>query len=177
MRWAALWLALVSGPAAAESDLLKVGKTPAEKLDEKVEKAKDNAQRALEKLRDKNRVLTETLYSLGEPPAPAAALPDPTAPDETFQQTFRALLRGRSGGGSDGNLPPLPAVELGALVMKKDQPPAALLKIDGEAVLVKDGEEISLIREGQAVQLRVQAIDAAGVRLLVLPHNELLTLH
>ena len=176
MRWTALWLALVSGLAAAESDLLKVGKTPAEKLDEKVEKAKDNAQRALEKLRDKNRVLTETLYSLGEAPAPAPALPDPTAPDETFQQTFRALLRGRTAGGSE-NLPPLPAVELGALVLKQGEPPAALLKIDGEAVLVKDGEEVSLIRQGQTMQLRVQTIDAAGVRLLVLPHNELLSLH
>ena len=177
MRWTALWLALVSGLAAAESDLLKVGKTPAEKLDEKVEKAKDNVQRALEKIKQKNKVLTDTLYSLGGPPAPAAALPDPTAPDETFQQTFRALLRGRTAGGNDDSLPPLPAVELGALVLKQGEPPAALLKIDGEAVLVKDGEEISLIRQGQTMQLRVQTIDAAGVRLLVLPHNELLSLH
>jgi len=176
MRWMVLWLALVSGLAAAENDLLKVGKTPAEKLDEKVEKAKDNAQRALEKIKQKNKALTDTLYSLGEPPAPAAALPDPTAPDETFRQNFRTLLRGSSGGNKEA-LPPLPDVKLAAWVLKKGREPAVLLRIDGKIVLARTHEDITLIRGGQAIHLRIQDIGENGIRVLIQPHNELLTLH
>ncbi|BCX82756.1 hypothetical protein MIT9_P2342 [Methylomarinovum caldicuralii] len=172
-RLALLWL--LSLPAWAEDDLLKVGKTPAEKLDEKTAKAKDNVDKALATLKRKKAATTAALFALGGP-QPAAPLPDPTAPDETFQQTFRTLLRGQSQGG-DGTLPPMPDIKLAALVRKPQIPPAVLLKIDGQVVMAESGEEISLIREGRAIQVRVQEIGEDSVRLLVIPHNELLTLH
>lgn len=174
-RLALLWL--LSLPAWAEDDLLKVGKTPAEKLEEKVAKAKDNVGKALAKLKQKKAATTGALFALGGP-EPAAALPDPTTPDETFQQTFRALMRGQSrGDGKDQGLPPMPDVKLAALVRKPQIPPAVLLKIDGQVVMAESGEEISLIREGRAIQVRVQEIGEDSVRVLVIPHNELLTLH
>lgn len=173
MRMALLMMTLACGLASAEDDLLKVGKTPAEKLDAAVKTAKDNVDMALEKIKNKNRTMTETLHSLSGSPA-EATLPDPTAPDETFRQTFRTLLRGQSRGNDD--LPPMPTVELAARVLRPGIEPAVLLKIDGRVVLVKDGEEISLVREGTTIQLRIQDIGDDSVRVLILPYNEMLTL-
>ncbi|GAB6067515.1 hypothetical protein JCM13664_08330 [Methylothermus subterraneus] len=195
MRWLALWLAW--GAALAQEDLLQVGKTPAEKLEQETQKAKDNVEAALQKYEQKKQLLTQALkgrdnaapagqasaaQSMGQTEAAAAwqanvEIPDPTQADLEFQRQFRALLRGGAASSGSGEvLPPMPQIALAAKVEYLGRDPVALLRIDGQDFLVRTSDTLSFLSKGQPITIQVREVNQHAVKVIVFPHNLPLTL-
>jgi hypothetical protein len=184
VKWLAL--CLVWGMAVAEDDLLKVGKTPAEKLEQETQKAKDNVEAALQKYEQKKQLLTQTLQGNDEyssrPVGPSASeawnvgFPDPTQADPEFQRQFRALLRGGKASGGSEALPPMPQIALVGKVDSLGQRSLAMLRIDNKDVLVREKDRLSFLNQGQPITIQVQEINQHAVTVIVFPHNLPLTL-
>lgn len=180
MRWSALLL--LWGVATAQEDLLKVGKTPAEKLEQETQKAKDNVEAALQKYEQKKQLLTQTLEGIKPSSSNAlptgGVLPDPTQADPEFQRQFRAMLKGgsaSSGSGQDA-LPPVPQIALAAKIEYRGRRPVAVLRVGGEDVLVRQGDTLSFLSQGRPITIQVRAVDQHAATVMLLPHNLLLTL-
>lgn len=174
-RWLlAAWL--LSSAQAAE-DLLQVGKTPAEKLEQETAQAKDKVAKALAKYELKKHTLTQAMHGFSEPGA--NSLPDPTQPDLEFQRSFRAMLRqGNPTAPAGSSQPlPLPQVSLAAKVKSYVKEPVAILRIGGQEFLVRQADALTWIEQGRVFSLTVQKIDEQAVTVLLSPHNLVLRLH
>lgn len=178
MRWSALLL--VWGVAAAQEDLLKVGKTPAEKLEQETQQAKDNVEAALQKYEQKKQLMTQTVKAL-EPSSvnslpTGGVLPDPTQADPEFQRQFRAMLRGATASPGQEALPPMPQIALTAKVEYRGHHPIAMLRVDGRDVLIRQNDTLSVLSQGHPITIQVREVDQHAVTVELRPHNLLLTL-
>lgn len=109
-------------------------------------------------------------------PAWGQALRDPTAPSPRV----RAALD------PSGNRPPampglpsqwIPHVTLKARLVLPGKPAVALIQVDKQLYLVRQGSELNLLGDrGGMVVLQVEAVDRSEVRILMHPLNQLLTL-
>lgn len=110
-------------------------------------------------------------------PPPVAAKPEPGAPDERRDPTeakgklAEAMLKKTAPGGAP--LPKAPLIALKGRVISKDQPPAALVEIDGKLQSV--GKD-SVIVTGNGLILKVIEVGVVEVRIQVSPLNETIVL-
>lgn len=110
-------------------------------------------------------------------PPPVAGKPEPGAPDERRDPTqassklAEALMKKNLPGG--GPLPKAPLIALKGRVISKDQPPAALVEIDGKLYSV--GKD-SVIVTGNSLILKVIEVGVIEVRIQVSPLNEMIVL-
>ncbi len=175
MKGVLAWL-LWCTAALAEEDLLKVGKTPAEKLEQQTAKAEDKLEEALQKYEHKKQLLTQTLRGQ-EGNSPTAALPDPTQADPEFQRAFRAMLRGApTATGQQAAQPLLPKIDIAAKVKLRGHEPQAMLRIGGQNFLLRKSDSVTLLDQGQVVTVTVREITDYAVLVLVSPVNQVLTL-
>jgi hypothetical protein len=109
---------------------------------------------------------------------------DPTKVSPRFEKTFRELNEetrppGRPGGPAAAGSETLPDIRLlGRICHHEGSAGVAMLRVGDQIVHARaDGEQTTVLHNGQPLLLRVDLIDESSVRLHVQPFNISLILH
>jgi hypothetical protein len=102
---------------------------------------------------------------------------DPTKMSGSFRATMNKMtVRQTTKITSTGSPPPMPEISLAAIVYGSEKEYYAMLHVDENTVLIKEGDKATFVDNNKVIDLVVQQITKNDVRIAVQPSNQQIVL-